>query len=293
MGSPCAVLLRGGDDGFNRSVAGKIETEIQRLEKKYSRFLPGSLVTRINRSAGTGEAIAVDEESARLLDYADTCNRQSEGLFDITSGSLRRLWNYQDLSEKQLLPSRHDIDAALENIGWEKLLWDGSSIRLPLPGMEIDFGGIVKEYAADCAAGIAEAEGIASGMVELGGDIRLFGTDPSAPSWQVGIRDPFNTDKPRALISLDHGALATSGDYERYTVIRGKKYSHILNPLTGWPVEGFSSVSVVADQCVVAGSAASIAVLKAGDGENWLRDLGLPFLCIDQTGQASGSLFTV
>ena len=106
----------------------------------------------------------------------------------------------------------------------------------------------------------------------------------------MGIRDPFNTDNAAAVIEIPNGGLATSGDYERYTIIRGKKYSHILNPLTGWPIEGFSSVSVLAQQCVVAGSAASIAVLLGSEGKTWLDELGLPYLCIDSDGTRHGTI---
>lgn len=290
MGSPCQVILRGEDEALLAAVVATLMGEMQRLESKYSRFLSDSLVTRINRAAGTGRPVAIDEETARLLDYADTCYRQSDGLFDITSGSLRQLWNYHDLGGKQALPSGVEIQAALEKIGWEKVRRDADSVSLPVPGMEIDFGGIVKEYAADCLATIAEAAGIAAGLVELGGDIRLIGRVPETEAWRVGIRDPFATDRACACIALTHGALASSGDYERYSVIQGKKYSHILNPRTGWPVVGYCSVSVVAAQCVVAGSAASIAVLRENRGRQWLEDLGLPYLCIDAEGRKFGSI---
>ena len=293
MGSPCEIIIRGHDAAQSQTTAVKLEREIQRQEKAYSRFLPDSITTRINRSAGTGRQVVLDEETDSLLAYADTCYQQSGGLFDITSGSLRTLWNYQDLAEKQRPPGQNEVNLALEKIGWNKVEREKGSIRLPLPGMEIDFGGIVKEYAADCVARIAEAEGIYSGMVELGGDIRLFGAESQVDAWQIGIRNPFATDKALALVSLNRGALATSGDYERYTVIGGKKYSHILNPLTGWPVEGFSSVSVLADQCVIAGSAASIAVLMGEEGEPWLKELGLPYLCINSEGHVSGTIKAV
>jgi thiamine biosynthesis lipoprotein len=127
--------------------------------------------------------------------------------------------------------------------------------------------------------------------VELGGDIRMFG-NTIGESWRVGIRDPHGEDlgSTIAFIKMQQGGLATSGEYERYSLIKGKKYSHILNPLTGWPVEGLSSVSVLADQCIVAGSAASIAELKGKKGIEWLEALGLPFLCVDQKGHTSGTL---
>lgn len=290
MGSPCQVILQEPDPARHAAVLATLDAEVKRLETKYSRFLPDSLTSRINRSAGTGNPVDIDAETARLLDYADTCYRQSDGLFDITSGSLRSLWNYQDLAAAQSLPSQQDIHDALEKIGWEKVRRDESSVYLPVSGMEIDFGGIVKEYAADCLATLAEAAGVVAGLVELGGDIRLVGAVPETDAWLVGIRDPFHTAQACAHIRMTCGALASSGDYERYSVIQGKKYSHILNPLTGWPVEGYSSVSVVADQCVIAGSAATIAMLKGEGGEQWLKDLGLPYLSIDHAGNTGGTI---
>lgn len=296
MGSPCEILLRGDASASNNRVADKLQAEIARLENRYSRFLPDTITSQLNKLAGTGQALEVDEETASLLDYANTCYEQSEGLFDITSGALRQLWNYHELGEKQILPDSTQIARALEKVGWHKVQWQQGEFYLPIPGMEIDFGGIVKEYAADCVASLAENEGIVSGMVELGGDIRIFGTDsltqkePVHAPWQIGIRDPRHAHKPCALISLQRGALATSGDYERYTLIKGKKYSHILNPLTGWPIESYSSVSVIADQCVLAGTAASIGVLSGVEGEQWLKQLGLPYLCVDQQGNMSGTI---
>lgn len=288
MGSPCSILLRGADTGLCRRLSARMEAEIGRLERAYSRFLPDSVTSRINAAAGTGKAVAIDEETSRLLDYADTCYRQSGGLFDITSGSLRQLWNYRELQDSQVLPDQAAIEAALDKIGWDKVVRTGAAVALPVAGMEIDFGGIVKEYAADCVAALAEAEDGVGGMAELGGDIRVFGV--AAAPWRVGIRDPRGGDAPLALITLAAGALATSGDYERYSVIAGKRYSHILNPLTGWPVTGLSSVSVLAPQCIVAGSAASIAMLMGEGGEGWLRELGLPYLCVDGEGRVAGSV---
>jgi len=288
MGSPCEILLASSDH-HSPAIVQRLELELQRLEAKYSRFQSSSLLSAINQSAGSGKSVSVDEETERLLDYADTCFKESSGLFDITSGSLKKIWNYHDLEDRQVLPDEAAIRKALEKVGWEKVERKPGEILLPFKGMEIDFGGIVKEYAADCVAGLADKLGAGSGMVELGGDIKLFDTDKRR-SWQVGICDPHDASRPAATVMLQQGGLATSGDYERYSVIQGRRYSHILNPLTGWPVEGFSSVSVLADQCVVGGSAASIAVMKGDEGVAWLKELGLPYLCIDQAGQVSGTM---
>lgn len=288
MGSPCEILMA-HNNGDIPAIVERLELELQRLEQKYSRFQSSSLVSAINQSAGSGKSVSIDEETERLLDYADTCFKESSGLFDITSGSLREIWNYNDLEEGQELPDVSAISKTLKKVGWQKVERKPGEILLPIKGMEIDFGGIVKEYAADCLAVLADKLGAGPGMVELGGDIRLFDASKSR-SWQVGIRNPHDASRPMATVKILQGGLATSGDYERYSVIQGRRYSHILNPMTGWPVEGFSSVSVLADQCLVAGSAASIAVLKGDEGVAWLKELGLPYLCVDQAGQVSGTL---
>jgi thiamine biosynthesis lipoprotein len=141
--------------------------------------------------------------------------------------------------------------------------------------MEIDFGGIVKEYAADRAATLCLNAGISHGIVNLGGDIKIIGAHPDGKSWRVGIQHPRDKTKVWKALKLKTGALASSGDYERCMVIDGVRYGHILNPKTGYPVRHLTAVSVIADLCVVAGSAATIAMLKEKDGEKWLKSLGL------------------
>ena len=119
MGSPCEILLRGEDFAFSTALAEKLEKEIARLERRYSRFLPDSITSQLNTLAGSGKTLSIDDETAALLDYANTCYQQSEGLFDITSGSLRQLWNYQQLADQQTLPDSEQINHALEKTGGE------------------------------------------------------------------------------------------------------------------------------------------------------------------------------
>ena len=285
MACPCELHLYGDDATHVEAVARAATLEVARIEKKYSRYLEDSVASAINRSAGSPGGFSMDEETAALLDYAATAWEQSDGVFDITSGVLREVWNFRS----SRLPAEGDVARVLERVGWHRVDWQRPVLRMSA-GMQIDFGGYGKEYAADRAAEVCLRHGVASGLVDLGGDVRIVGPTPDGKSWSVGIRDP---RRPRgALVSLDleAGGIATSGDYRRYMVVDGKRYSHLLDLRTGWPVSGLTSVSVVAARCLVAGTASTIAMLKGADGAAWLDGLGLPNLRVDVRGVVSGSL---
>lgn len=267
---------------------------IRGIESKFSRYLPTSVVSMINAAAG-GEPLAVDPETAALLRFAHECYLQSDGSFDITSGVLRRAWNFR--SER--IPAAAEVDALLEFVGWEKVELEDRTVRLSKAGMELDFGGFGKEYAADCAAKALRERGVSAGFVNLGGDIAVVGPRPDGLPWSIGIKHPRCAAYTIATLEIGRGAVATSGDYERYISYRGKVYSHILNAKTGWPVEdSFQSVTVVSDTCIVAGVSATIAMLKGvREGQDYLRDLGCGGLVVDDQGrifqifgQAGGAL---
>jgi len=154
--------------------------------------------------------------------------------------------------------------------------------------MEIDFGGIGKEYAADRAATLCIEHGIAHGLVNLGGDVRATGPQPDGAPWRVGIRHPRRAGAVLATVALEAGAVATSGDYERCFEISGRRYCHILNAGTGLPVAHWQSVSVIAPLCVVAGSCATIAMLLEHKAEAFLRDQGLRYLAVAPDGALRG-----
>jgi thiamine biosynthesis lipoprotein len=287
MGGPCRLRLELDDEGLARTAIRAAVTEVTRLEQKYSRYLEDSLTTRINRAAGGGRPVPLDKETAGLLNYADTAWRESEGLFDLTSGVLRRVWDFKS----GRCPGQSDIEALLPLVGWEQVQWDQESVYLPKAGMELDFGGCVKEYAADSAAAQLRQHGVASALVDLAGDMATIGIPAGAAGWPVGIRHPAQKDSAVARIVLPEGGLASSGDYERCLIIEGKRYGHILHPGTGWPVQGLVAVSVLAPQCLVAGSSATIAMLQpAAAALLWLERLGLPWLAIDADLECHGSL---
>ncbi len=286
MGAPCQLQFYAQSAQQADAVSALVIKRIAQLEQRYSRYREDSLITHINRSAGSGVKTAIDPETFALLHYSDQCYRESGGLFDVTSGVLRRWWHF----EQTRVPSTTELKAVLPLIGWEKVQWTEDFLYLPQVGMELDFGGIVKEYAADVAACLCLQNGIHSGIIELGGDVRIIGPLPDGRGWPVAIRDPLNATKTVAQVELKSGALASSGDYERFQLIDGIRYSHILNPKTGWPVAGLRAVSIVAEQCVVAGSLATIAMLKANAGLVWLQKLQVAFLCCKNNGQVVNKL---
>lgn len=287
MGGPCRLRL----DCLDQAQAGRAiaaaEAEVRRLELKYSRYLPDSLTSRINSAAGEMEPVAIDEETAGLLGFAHTLWRQSDGLFDLTAGILRNAWDFRSSQ----LPLQSTIDELLPLIGWQRVEWDAQSLRLPVAGMEIDFGGCVKEYACDSVAAILARQGIERGLVDLAGDMAVLGAGSLKEPWKIGIRHPRIGRRALAEVSLSAGALASSGDYERCLQIAGRRYGHILNPCTGWPVQGLVAVSIVSEQCLVAGGSATIAMLKPeAEALEWLSELGLPWLAVDSELVTHGEL---
>lgn len=286
MGSPCAIQLYARNENKARQAANIVMDDVARLEAKYSRYRADSFLSEINRVAAQGGRIDVDDETAGLLDYAATCYQQSDGLFDITSGILRHAWDFKSGN----IPAQEIIQGLLNRVGWDKLVWCRPSLTFTLPGMEIDFGGVVKEYAVDRAASLCREAGIRYGLVNLGGDIKIIGPHADGSPWRIGIRHPRQPDGVLQEVLLRSGALASSGDYERCITLNGVRYGHVLNPKTGWPGNDMAAVSVLGEFCVVAGSASTIGMLKGEAGPAWLHKLGLPHLWVNVRGECGGSL---
>ena len=287
MGGPCRLRLDCADATLAKRAIAAAEAEVVRLERKYSRYLPDSLTSAINRAAGSAHAVPIDAETAGLLGFGQTLWEQSGGLFDLTAGILRRAWDIRSVK----LPAQSTIDGLLPLIGWDRVQWDQNVILLPESGMEIDFGGCVKEYASDSAAAVLASHGIERGLVDLAGDMAAVGAGCAAEPWSVGIRNPRDSATAIAQFALAGGGLASSGDYERCMLVDGRRYGHILNSTTGWPVQGLAAVTISAPQCLVAGGSATIAMLKPeAEALTWLRELGLPWFAVDSAMRCHGEL---
>ncbi|NTU58692.1 MAG: FAD:protein FMN transferase [Chlorobiaceae bacterium] len=280
MGSSCEIVIASIGKKEAKAIAALGIKEVERIERKYSRYLAGSVVSEINGSAAK-DWVECDEETCALLDYADLLYRSSGGLFDITSGVLRKVWDF----DREDVPHPETLFPILKLIDWQQVERKGSAVRLTVAGMQLDFGGIGKEYAADSAAAILHEKGIMHGYVNLAGDIRVIGPKPDGTPWIIGIRDPRNGERMIASIPVISGALATSGDYERYFEADGRRYCHILNPVTGYPVTFWRSVTVLAPLATTAGSCTTITMLKESEGLNYLKKSGMRFLAVDQSGK--------
>ncbi len=285
MASPCEIRLAGVSLADAERLAHAGIAEVRRIEAKYSRYRGDSVLSQINAAAGHKAcAVAVDEETAQMLNFAANLFAMSDGLFDCTSGVLRRAWDFKTAR----FPNDKTLDSLLSLVGWQNVAWDGKHFALTRPGMELDFGGFGKEYAVDRAATSLEASGVRHGLINLGGDVRAIGPQLDGSAWQIGIRDPRapvnEENRCFASLPLTHGAIATSGDYERFFEVNGKRYCHILNPKTGWPVSHWRSVSVVGTVCVLAGALATIAMLKGPDAKDFLDTENVAYLLNDREG---------
>jgi len=273
MASPCEVLVDSADRRLARELAQIGAREAWRIENTFSRYRDDNIVHRINNAAGA--SVEVDEETARLLDFADQCYTLSEGLFDITSGVLRRAWRFDG---GRAVPDAEVIERLLPRVGWQKASWEKPTLTLPA-GMEIDFGGIGKEYAVDSANRLLAAHSDAPALVNLGGDLAVTANRRTAPAWRAGVEDPAGGGA-RGAIQIQQGALATSGDTYRYVLKDGVRYGHILDPRSGWPVAGAPrSVTVAAPNCTQAGMLATFSMLQGSAAESYLQAQDVPHWC--------------
>jgi FAD:protein FMN transferase len=269
MASPCEILLCGCERSMALTLAGPAAREAWRVERKFSRYRDDSVLAWVHRNRG--KEVSVDVETASLLDFARQCFEISGGLFDITSGVLRRVWKF-DGSDR--IPEAEDVDSLLRLIGFDKVSWRSPKLLLPAE-MELDFGGFGKEYAVDRAYDILAASCSVPFLVNFGGDLRAS-APPGHGSWQVGIERSEGDGTAAMLLDLQQGALATSGDSHRFLLKDGVRYSHILDPHTGWPVIGAPrSVTTAASSCTEAGLLSTLALLQGERAGAFLAEQGV------------------
>lgn len=276
LGGPCEVLIDAADSSTVEAAVIAVARETWRIEDKFSRYRPTGIVHRIN--CADGVEIALDRETASLIAYADSCYRMSEGSFDITSGVLRRVWRFDGSGT---VPSSKAVGKVLASVGWHKARWRTPCLQLQR-GMEIDLGGIGKEYAVDRASLLLERQGFRAALVNFGGDLRATGPQRNGAPWMIGIDDPQATGHHcLATRPVSSGAMATSGNARRFIQTRERRYGHILDPRTGWPVvHAPRSVSVQAQTCLEAGMLSTFGILKGAAAEQFLLDQGVPHLVV-------------
>lgn len=276
MGCPCEILIAGSDQATAREAGEKAAGEVWRIQDKFSRFRSDSVIGRINAQAG--EASRVDQETAELLDFADTCYRLSDGRFDVTAEPLQRAWRF-DRSDG--IPAQADIEAARARVGWHRVAWNRPWLRLA-PFQTLDLGGLGKEYAVDRAAALITH---LSAIVNLGGDLVVTRPRPGDIPWMVGI-----DEQPDCSIRIAHGAIATSGETNRYRILNGRRFGHIVDPQTGWPIpDAPAAITVVGPTALQAGMFATLAMLQGAQAGELLAREGVPAIVEGEWIAAQGA----
>lgn len=261
MGGLCEVLVETSDSEESKKIFTSVYDEAKRLEIKYSRYRDDNIVYKVNNS--NGKKVSIDKETYRLLKFADSMYYASSGMFDITSGVLRRAWTFDGSSN---IPPQTEINPLLNYIDWKKVIFDKKSVSIP-EGFELDFGGLGKEYAVDKCADKAKMVSSVPTLVNLGGDIAVTSPKKDKTPWSIGF------DESLEKLSLFSGAVATSGDKNKYLIHNGKRLSHILNPKTGWPVENSPrAITVVAPNCTEAGAMSTLALLHGAKAKEFLAE---------------------
>ncbi len=273
MESPCEVSIECQGQAAAEALASLAQAEGMRIERKFSRHRDDNIVYRINHSR---DGLEVDEETAHLIDFVNKSYYLSDGRFDVTSGILRRAWHF---GKGARVPQQSELDPLLQHIGWHRVRWNRPQLGLP-EGMEIDFDGIAREYAVDSALTRLVEQTDVPVMVKFGSACRASGPMENGSSWMTGIEDPHRKGDATAVIHLNQGALATSGDIHECLEQDGRRYSNILNPRTGWPnPDAPLSVTVASATCTEAVILSTLAMLQGADAENFLENQRVKHWC--------------
>lgn len=267
MGNTFEISVVADDEAWAQGKIDKAIAEIKRIEKLFTTFDENSQVNQINKQAGIG-AVKVDREVFDLIQRASRISGITDGAFDITYGSVdKRLWNFDKTMDA--LPDEATAKSMVRLINYKNVILNSTdcTVMLKEKGMRIGFGGIGKGYAAEMAKALLKKEGVESGIVNASGDLTAWGYQADKKAWTIGIANPDNAHLPFSYMNITDMAIATSGNYEKYVMINGKKYSHTINPKTGLPITGIKSVTIISPNAEIADAMATpvtIMGIKAG-----------------------------
>ncbi len=267
MGTSVKIVIGAPNEETAAAAMEKAFERIAEIENTVSSWRPGSEISRLNDAAG-GDWVKISEETFEILEKALEYSRTSDGAFDVTVGPLIKLWKSAGLEGR--LPEEAELRDAIAITGYDKLLLDGTgpAARLTVKGMSVDLGAIAKGYAVDQALATLRTCGITCALVDAGGDVGVMGGRPEGGRWALGIQHPIEEGKLlEQVIEMTDGAVATSGNYRRYVMIGGKRYSHITDPRTGRPTHAVPSVTIIAQDATTAdGVATTVSVLGVEKG---------------------------
>ncbi len=286
FGSSCQVTLHAGA-GDGEELLDLVAAELERIESKFSSHSPESVVSSINRTAGTEYVNPLDAEARSLFQFVSALWSESKHLFDPTTRLLENC--YSPEGRLQATPSQ--VAGLLKLVGWGKVEITDAGARMLQEGMLIDLDSCIRPYAMDCVRKILLANDVRHACVEMDRDAVTIGKQPDGSNWLFGIRHPYGHRTAITRVKLNNRGFASRGDFERRISFEGETYSRGLSPIDGYPVPGLLNVSVVADSCLAACSAASVARLRTEQaGINWLEKLGLPWMAIGRDLQCHGPL---
>jgi thiamine biosynthesis lipoprotein len=286
FGSPCHLVVE-NSAGRGDELLSLCEDEIGRLESKFSSYDANSIISRINQAAGTGAFVPIDAETRSLFHYVGALWEESKHVFDPTT---RLLQNCYD-SEGHLLASQEQLRGILSLVGWRNFEIGSDSARLTKKGMLIDLNSCIRPYTIDSLRKILLKHGTSNALIELDQDIATIGKQPDGANWLVGVRIPKGSRAAITRLKLNHRGYAMRGDFEHAVNLGGELFGRALSPVDGQPIPGLLSVAVVADNCLTACSAASVARLKTETtGIKWLENLGFPWMAIDRQLKCHGPL---
>lgn len=243
MGSVFGFVLVANDSAQAQRYFQSAIDEIERIENLISEWRPHTQISKVNQNAGV-RPVKVDREVFELTKRAIRYSRLTDGAFDISIAALDKVWLFDGSMEQ--LPTEDVIRNSVQHVGYQHIVLDSinSTIFLEKKGMKIGFGSIGKGYAADKGRELLQSMGVVGGIVNASGDLATWGAQVDKQSWKIGIRNPFKTYEMLKVLKLNEGGVATSGSYEKFAEFDGKRYSHIINPKTGWPATGLTSVTV-------------------------------------------------
>ncbi|KAF2514926.1 FAD:protein FMN transferase [Flavobacterium foetidum] len=244
----------------------EVIAEITRIENLISDWKPDSQVSKVNQNAGI-QPVKVDREVFALTQRAIKLSEITNGGFDVSFAAMDRIWKFDGSMTE--MPSEEAIKKSVEKVGYKNIILDSvqSTIFLQIKGMKIGFGALGEGYATDKCRAMMMQKGIHAGIINGSGDMSTWGKQPNGNDWKIGITNPFKPEKILATIPLKDGAITTSGSYEKFVVFDGKRYSHIINPATGYPATGLCSVTVIGPNAETAnGLSTSMMVLGQKEG---------------------------
>lgn len=274
MGNRFEISVVSEDENWAYDKIDLAISEIQRIEKLLTTFSTESVTYEINENAGI-KPVVVPKEVFDLIYRCQMISKMTQGAFDISYGSIdKRFWNF-DLSMKEL-PNKEEALKAVELINYENIILnpEDSSVFLKLKGMRIGFGGIGKGYAAERAKILLINNGVKSGIVNAAGDLSTWGFQENGEAWTIGIADPNKKEALFSTFKITNTSVATSGNYEKFVFIDGKKYSHTIDPKTGYPISGIKSVTIIAENAEIADALATpVSVMGIEVGIDFINQL--------------------